>query len=585
MVAEVAAGLAALYLVKQLVDVLTGTLGEAGDLTQALLYVGLTGGATLIHLLAKSLAALAHEVQGQIVADYVDGIIHAKALEVDLAFYESPRYFDTLQRARRAGPMRPAGVASHVLQLARNGIMLVAIGGLVVSIHWLLLPVLLLGVIPGLMVRLHFTRLLYEWERRRTQLQRRAGYVDWLITSDHHAKELRLNQLGDYLRDVHQTLRALIRREKFKISRQWTLIEFTMALAGTLAFFLSLAYLAWQTAQGQLSVGDLVLFLLVFQRGQGAVQSLLGNISKTYEDHLYIGQLFEFLDVRPTLTEPANPVAVPHALAQGIVMDNVTFQYPGAPGVALRNISLTVSPGQVVALVGANGSGKTTLIKVLCRLYDPTEGQILLDGIDAREFGVEDYRRVFSVIFQDYAKYALTVRDNIRFGDIYLPEDDPAIEKAAVTSGADEFIRQLRYAYDTQLSRTFDEGAELSIGQWQKVALARAFLHKSQVMVLDEPTSALDANAEFELFQNFRDRIGHRSAVVISHRLSTVRQADYIYVLDQGQIREQGNHDALMAQGGIYCRMFERQAFYYQNTVSPPEAWDGPSPPNQVNYS
>lgn len=570
MLAEVVAGLASLYLVKRLVDVLTSALGaEQGtaNLTRVVIYVVLTAAATLVHLVAKAVADFANETQGQIVSEYVDTIIHAKAIEADLSFYESPLYFDTLQRARQGGSTRPAGVVSNLLQLGRNLVMLLAIGGLMVSIHWLLLPVLLLGVIPGLLVRLHFTRILYDWERRRTQMQRRVGYVDYLITSDWHAKELRLNQLGPHLREVYRILQLQLRRERLKISRQRTLVELIIASAGTVAFFLSLAYLAWRTSLGQTSLGDLVLFLLVFQRGQGAVQALLGNISRTYADHLYLSQLFEFLDIRPTLLEPASPRPIPCPMAQGVVMENVTFQYPGAPGVALRNISLKVRPGEIVALVGANGSGKTTLIKVLCRLYDPTEGRLTLDGVDACEYGLEDFNRVFSVIFQDYTHYAMTVRDNIRFGDIAQPQDSPDIVKAAIAAGADEFIQQLPRGYDTQLSRTFDDGQEISIGQWQKLALARAFLHQSQVIVLDEPTSALDANAEFNLFRDFRDRIGHRSAVIISHRLSTVRMADYIYVLDKGQIIEHGNHDTLISQDGAYKQMFERQAYYYQHSI------------------
>lgn len=568
--AEVVFSLMALYLVKRLVDVLTNSLGsDTTDLSQALTYVTLTGVATLIYLVAKSLAALARSIQGQIVADHVDELIHAKAVAADLAFYESPRYFDTLQRAREAGSMRPSGVSSNLLDLGHNGVMLLAISGLLVSIHWLLLPVLLLGVIPGLWVQLHYTRVMYKWQRHSTQMYRRAAYMSGLITTDFYAKEVRLNQLGHYFQGVHQSIKRLIRQENIRIGRRRTGVELIIALIGTLALFLSLAYLAWQTSLGQLSVGDLVLFLLVFQRGQGTVQALLGNISRLYEDHLYLGQLFEFLDVEATLSQPANPLVVPRPMAKGIVIDKVTFQYPGSPKVALKDISLTIAPGQVIALVGANGSGKTTLIKVICRLYDPTQGKIWLDGTDVQQFDLDDYRRVFSVTFQDYAKYSLTVRDNIRFGDISLPKDSPAIPQAAVTSGADEFIRQLRYGYDTQLSRTFDEGEELSIGQWQKIALARAFLKQSQVVVLDEPTSALDANAEYELFQNFRDRIAHRAAIVISHRLSTVRQADYIYVLDRGQIVEEGTHDALMHHNSIYKHMFERQGFYYQNSIPP----------------
>ena len=563
--AEVACSLTALYLTKRLIDLITGAAdGPPADGQALLLAVLLVGAFTLAHLVARAFATLADEIQGQIVADHVDHRIHAKAVAADLAFYESPRYFDTLQRARQAGNTRPARVIGNLLQLAKNTVMLLAIGGLIAAIHWLLLPVLLLAVIPGLLVRLYFTRVLYEWQRRRTQLERQAAYIDWLMTSDFHAKELRLNQLGDHLRGQYAALRALIRRERLRISQRRTLSELAMGIAGTLAFFASLAYLALEAAQGRITVGALVLFLLVFQRAQGLVQALLGNVSQFYEDHLYLGQLFEFLDIRPVIADPPTPAPIPRPMTQGLRLERVSFQYPGADAPALRDISLSVAPGQIVALVGANGSGKTSLIKVLCRLYDPSAGRITLDGADVRRFRVDDYRRVFSVIFQDYAHYAMTVRDNIRFGDIQLPADAPAIERAAVNSGADPFIRQLRHGYETRLSKMFDDGQDLSIGQWQKIALARAFLHRSQVVVLDEPTSALDANAEFELFQNFRERIGQRAAVVISHRLSTVRLADYIYVLDQGRIVEHGTHDALIGQDGVYKRLFERQAFHYR---------------------
>lgn len=563
--AEVAFSLAALYLTKRLIDLITGAADVAPADAQALLLaVLLVGAFTLAHLTARAFATLADEIQGQIVADHVDSRIHAKAVAADLAFYESPRYFDTLQRARQAGNTRPARVIGNLLQLTKNAAMLLAIGGLITAIHWLLLPVLLLAVIPGLLVRLYFTRVLYEWQRRRTQLERQASYIDWLMTADFHAKELRLNQLGDHLRAQYTALRALIRRERLRISQRRTLSELVMGIAGTLAFFASLAYLALEAAQGRTTVGDLVLFLLVFQRAQGLVQALLANVSQFYEDHLYLGQLFEFLDIQPVIADPATPAPIPSPMARGLRLEQVGFRYPGAPDWALRDISLQIAPGQIVALVGANGSGKTSLIKVLCRLYDPGEGRITLDGDDVRGFRVDDYRRVFSVIFQDYAHYAMTVRDNIRFGDIRLPADAPAIEQAAVSSGADPFIRQLRHGYETRLSKMFDDGQDLSIGQWQKIALARAFLHRSQVVVLDEPTSAMDANAEFELFQNFRERIGQRAAVVISHRLSTVRLADYIYVLDQGRIVEHGTHDGLIGQNGVYQRLFERQAFHYR---------------------
>ncbi|MCE9683121.1 ABC transporter ATP-binding protein [Halomonas alkalisoli] len=567
MALEVAFGLAVLYLLKQLVDVVTQMLGSAdteGGLSQVLFFVALTGTCTVAFIAARGLSGLAREAQGMLVADFVDREVHSRAVRADLAFYESPQYHDTLERARQSGNQRPAQVVSNLMMLSKNSLMLAAVVVLIITINWLLLPVLLIAIVPALLVRIYFTRYLYQWQRRRTQMERRAGYLDWLMTSDINAKELRLNQLGDYLRNQYSKLRGTIRREKLAITKRRTMVELVVASIASVAFFGSLGFLAWQTAEGRNSVGDLVLFLLIFQRAQSMGQELVQQLSKLYEDHLYIGLLFEFLDIRPSISEPEHPAKVPSVLSAGVFFENVGFSYPGTDIQVLRDINLTIRPGQIVALVGANGSGKTSLIKLLCRLYDPTSGRITLDGIDVREFGVEDYRRVFSVIFQDYTHYAATVRDNIRFGDIREPEDTPAVKAAAINAGAAPFIDSLKMQYDTPLTRMFDGGQELSIGQWQKIALARAFMHRSNIIILDEPTSALDPGAEFELFENFRERIDHRAALVISHRLSTVRMADYIYVMDKGQICESGTHDELIRQQGIYCELFKRQAHHYR---------------------
>nr|WP_298248822.1 ABC transporter ATP-binding protein [uncultured Halomonas sp.] len=567
MAVEIIFGLAVLFLLKQLVDVVTTMLGSdapSNGIHSVLWTVAATGLCSLGFLVAKGFAALAREAQGLMVADAIDQEIHYRAVRADLAFYESPRYFDTLQRARESGSQRPVQVVSNLMMLTKNTLMLAAIVVLLATINWMLLPLLLIAIVPALLVRVHFTRHLYEWQRRRTQMERRAGYLDWLLTSDINAKELRLNQLGDFLRERYAKLRETIRHERLVITKQRTRVEMLVAAVATIAFFSALAFLAWETSAERNSVGDLVLFLLVFQRAQSMGQELVSQLSKLYEDHLYIGLLFEFLDVRPVIAETESPTQLPERIAEGVRFENVSFHYPGTDTEVLKNLSLTIRPGEIVALVGANGSGKTSLIKLLCRLYDPSTGRITLDGVDVREYSLEEYRRKFSVIFQDYGKYADSVRSNIRYGDIERPEDTPLVEEAGEKAGADAFVRWLHSGYDTQLTRMFDDGVELSIGQWQKIALSRAFMHQSEIMILDEPTSALDPGAEFDLFANFRERIDHRAALVISHRLSTVRMADHIYVLDGGAIREEGTHDELIRQQGMYCELFSQQAYHYR---------------------
>lgn len=567
---EIFFGLATLFLIKRLVDALTANLGAeglTGGLEPVMTAVVLTAGATLALLITRALSGLAREAQGMRVADYVDRMIHTRAIAADLSFYESPLYFDTLQRARESGNQRPAQVISNLLMMSKNFIMLAGVIALLASISWTLLPVLLIAIIPALLVRLHFTRIQYEWRKRRTQLERRAAYFDWLLTSDYHAKELRLNQLGAVFRDLYSDIRRTVRGEQFDINRRRAVVEAIVGTIATVVFFGALAYLAYQTAGGRNTVGDLVLFLLILQRAQSMGQELVGQISKLFEDHLYINQLFDFLEVRPQIASPENPRPLPEQKSVDLQLEGVSFTYPGCREEVLHDINLRIAPGQVVALVGSNGSGKTSLIKLLCRLYDPTAGRILVDGHDAREFDLDEYRSLFGVVFQDFARYAATVGENIRYGDLSCPTESPTIVDAARRAGADEFIQSLPEKYDSFLGRAFDEGVELSVGQWQKIALARSFLRRARIAILDEPTSALDPNAEFELFENFRERIAGRSALIISHRLSTIRLADYIYVLEHGRIVEAGRHEELMEIGGAYHRAFSRQGKYYREAA------------------
>jgi ATP-binding cassette subfamily B protein len=424
--------------------------------------------------------------------------------------------------------------------------------------------VLVAAAVPDVLVRARYAGRSYRWQRRRTAAERQALYLSRLLTAGEHAKEVRLLDLGPLIMGRFRDLRRLLLQEKLTMARQRSAIELVTQVGATLAVFGSYAYIAYQTVQSAITLGDLVMYFQAFQRGQSALNQMMSGLAALYEDNLFLANVMEFLALEPRVPEPADPVPVPEPMKVGIELEGVSFRYPGSRENALREISLTIRPGEHIALVGANGSGKTTLIKLLCRLYDPTEGRISLDGADLSGFETGALRRQISVIFQDYARYHLTARENIWFGDTTHQAENGRVVAAAELSGADEVIARLPRGYDTVLGKQFQDGAELSIGEWQKVALARAFMREAQIIVLDEPTSSLDAQAEYEVFRKFRQLARGRTAVLISHRFSTVRMADRIYVLDGGRIVESGTHDELVRLGGTYARLFQLQASSYR---------------------
>jgi ATP-binding cassette subfamily B protein len=436
--------------------------------------------------------------------------------------------------------------------------------GLLVSLHWGIIGVLLVATIPAVFVRMEYSRTMYNWQRQRTQLERQSMYLGWMLTNEQFAKEVRLFNLGNWFSDEYDKIRDKLYLEKLGISiKRSTTFFLAQAFAGIIIFIV-FGLIIYQTIQGILLLGDLVLYYQALQRGQNNLKATLTSLSGLYEDNLFLANLYEFLDLKPRVVEPEEPKVLPLTLQQGIVFNNVNFQYADSTRQALKNINLTIKPGETIALVGENGSGKTTLIKLLCRLYDPTSGNITIDGVDLRLFKLADLRHQISVIFQDYAKYHFSAEENIRLGNIAIEAKDPSILAAAVRSGAHDVITKLPHSYDTILGKLFDTGEELSIGQWQKVALARAFLRDSQVIVLDEPTSAMDPKAEYEIFKKFRELIKDQAAVLITHRLSTVKMADRIYVMDGGQIVESGTHDELIKLQKSYAHLFETQAKNYR---------------------
>ena len=559
--------LLALYLMKLIVDGVTASL-TAPDKTVAFKYVGFliacAAGVALLSALIQLLSNLVKEAQSLTVTDHMYDVLHAKSIEVDLEYYENPKYFDTLHRAQQEGPFRPTRIVNGLAQLVQNGISLLAMVGLLFSFHWIFAVVLFLAVIPGILVRIRYSGKMYRWQRETTQTERKTHYLNWILTGDAHAKEVRLFGLGKLFTGQFRSLRKQLRGEKIELTRKRSVADFMAQAIATIAVFGSFAFIAYRTVTGNITLGDMVMYFQAFQRGMGYLRDMLGGVAGLYEDNLFLSNLYEFLDIQPKVREPVKPVPVPRPMKTGILFEQVSFKYPGGRRYVLENISLSIAPGEVVALVGENGSGKTTLIKLLCRLYDPTEGKIKMDGLDIRNYGSAALRREISVVFQDFVRYHMTARENIRLGNIELSAENQKIDEAAGNTGADELIRRLPKGYDTVLGRWFEEGEELSTGEWQKVALARTFLRNAQIIALDEPSSSLDAKTEYEIFRGFKQLLKGRSAILISHRFSTVRMADRILVLENGHIVENGTHRKLMRMDGKYADMFEKQAQYYR---------------------
>ncbi|NOQ23231.1 MAG: ATP-binding cassette domain-containing protein [Candidatus Aegiribacteria sp.] len=554
-----------LYLMKLLIDsveeVISG--GNTSSFGHIGLLIGIMGGVALLMAAAKALAGIVEQTQARIVTDYMQDILHEKSIGVDLAYYEDSRFYDTLHRAQSEAPFRPTSIVNGLIRTAQSCVSLLAMVGLLLSFHWIVAVVLLAAALPGVFVKLKFSRIFWKWQRKRTETERRAWYKHWLITSVGHAKELRLFGLGEYFRKRYRDLRTILREEMLGIARRKAAADLGTQAVATVLVYGSLAFIAWQAFGGLITIGGMVMYFQAFQKGLGYLRGLLGSLAGLYEGNLFLSNLFDFLDIEPSVIDPPEPEPFPASISRGIVFDHVSFGYPSGNSRALDDISLSVRQGEMLALVGENGSGKTTLVKLLCRLYDPVSGIISVDGIPIRDFGIADLRGNISVIFQDYARYHLTAGQNISLGDIQHTPDESAIREAAVTAGTDSLISNLPDGYNTVLGRWFKGGKELSTGEWQKIALARAFVRNAPIVILDEPTSALDAKAEQDVFIKFRELVKGKTAVVISHRFSTVRMADRIAVLHKGRIIEHGTHQELIDIDGMYREMYTIQASAY----------------------
>jgi len=550
------------YLTKPLVDGVQAALGHGVSwlTVQPVVVVAVALGVTL---LLRELVKVALEwvgaAQAELVQDHLNDLLHAKSTSVDFAFYETPDFYDRMYRARSDATNRPLALLESSGSLVQNGITIIAMAAVLFRYGAWLPPVLLVSTLPAFYVALRTGGRYHDWWTNTTGDRRRTQYLDVVLTDAHYAGEVRFFGLAAHFRKAYRDARKRLRSERLNLLRDQSLARVGAELV---ALLVSAAAIAWVVARafaGRATLGDIALFYQALQTGQGLIRALLGNVGQMYNNGLFLTNLFEFLDLETRIADPVNPVPAPERLTHGIRFRDVTFRYPGTDRVALENFNLTIPAGRTIAIVGANGAGKTTLIKLLCRFFDPESGSVEIDGIDLRQLSVDGLRKMITIMFQQPVNYQDTARQNIALGNLETAEDSPRIESAARNAGAHGVLSALPKGYDTMLGKWFAGGTELSAGEWQRVAMARAYLRRSEIMILDEPTSMMDSWAEAEWFEKFRGLARNRTSVIITHRLTIAMRADVIHVMQRGQLVESGSHQELLAQGGLYSKSWNAQ--------------------------
>ena len=537
--------------------------GRSPDWPHLAVLVGLELGIAVVGEGLARLSSLLESLLGDLFANRLSVRLMQHAATLDLAQFEDAEIYDHLERARRQTVGR-IGLLTLILGTAQDIITLISLASvLLVQLPWLLL-LLTVAVLPAFLGEAHFASLGYSLLFRWTPERRLLDYLRYMGASNESAKEVKLFGLSNLLVGRYADLSDKFYQENKRLAVKRNVVSTLLVTLGTLGYYGAYAVIIYRTVMGVFTIGTLTFLAGSFRQSRSLIQSVLLALSSIYEQSLYLSDLFTFFDVQPRVVSKPGAQAVPRPMQTGFRFENVGFRYPGSQRWAVRQLTFSFEPHERIALVGENGAGKTTLVKLLARLYDPDEGKVLLDGVDLRDYDLDSLRKNIGIIFQDFVRYDFILRENIGVSQVEAMNDEARIREAAKRSLADSVANRVPQGFDQMLGKRFDNGVELSGGEWQKVALARAYMRDAQVLVLDEPTAALDARAEYEVFSRFAELTKGRMAVLISHRFSTVRMADRILVLKGGELVDDGTHEALVARGGLYAELFSLQAAGYR---------------------
>lgn len=551
------------YTGKLIVDAVVAASQSGESRAIALSYVTLEAFLVILLLATQRGLTVSQSLLRALLGHKVNVLILKKALTLNLTHFEDSEFYDKLNRARREASNRPLSFISRTFQLGQDSLALIAYSGLLLNFSVLAVLVLAAAALPPFIAETRFAGEAFRLSHWRSPDTRAQNYLEVVMAREDYAKEVKLYQLGPLFLSRYRNIFHRLYREDRNLALRRGFWGYLLGLLGTATFYLAYIWIVLETIQGSISLGDMTMYLMVFRQGQSTFSGLLANIGGMYEDSLYLSNLYEYLE--QDIPEARGTATRGLIANDGIRFESVSFAYPGSDRLALNNVSLHLQPGEKLAIVGQNGSGKTTLIKLLSRLYEPTRGYILLDGLDLREWDLKVLHERISVIFQDFVRYQFLVGENVGVGDVEHLEDAERWEQAADKGMAKPFIETMPQGFFTQLGRWFKSGVELSGGQWQKIALSRAFMRqKADILVLDEPTAAMDAEAEAEIFARLSQMTERQMVFLISHRFSTVRMADWIIVLEDGSILEQGTHEQLLQRRGRYQHLFSLQAAGYQ---------------------